>query len=111
MFDLFRKSVVFFLFVILFIFTKRICNINGIKHKCNNSFQFFGKQSAAKFTVKIRLYVLSFYYLHTICIIVVTLRRTFYFTVVIYVCHNFFKLKQTFISAGGPEELRVSVCI
>lgn len=66
MFDLFRKSVVFFLFVILFIFTKRICNINGIKHKCNNSFQFFGKQSAAKFTVKIRLYVLSFYFTYNL---------------------------------------------
>ncbi len=45
-----------------------------------------------------------------IIIIIITLRSTFYCTIAKYVCHNFFKLNQTFILTGCREDLWVSEC-
>ncbi len=42
---------------------------------------------------------------------IITLRSTFYCTIVIYFCHNFFKLNQTFILKGCQEDLWVSACL
>jgi len=39
----------------------------------------------------------------------IIIRCTFYCTTVIYFCHNFFKLNQTYILTGCSDDLKVSV--